>query len=127
MTVAGTVLWVVVLVGTAAGFIYLGRLALRAPKLPLARQTRIVMWGYLASQGLAVVLGMLFLFVLAPALGAGGTPPMASITVLTAGGCAVLVGSLVFGIWALVLLFRYAALLKHAASAARAAWHGPGG
>jgi hypothetical protein len=125
LTVSGSVLSLVVLVGYAAGFVFLGRLALRVPKPSLARQTRIVMWGYLSSQGLAVVIGMSFLLVFTPTLAAGGTGPQGALVAIGIGGCVVTVGVLVFGIWGLVLLFKYAALFKDTASAARAAWEAP--
>jgi hypothetical protein len=122
LTVAGIGLWLVVLVGYGAGFVYLRRLALRVPRPPLARQTKIVMWGYLSSQGLAMAVGMIFLFVLAPTIATAGATMTGGLVAYSITGCAVAVGSLVFGIWALVLLFRYAALFKHTASDAREAW-----
>jgi hypothetical protein len=123
LTVAGIALWLVVLVGYVAGFVYLRRLALRIPRPSLARQTPIVMWGYLVSQMLAVVLGVIFLAVIAPTFGPGGTPQSSALLIVfSVGGCAVTLGTLVFGIWALVLLFMYRSAFKRAAQEARAAW-----
>jgi len=123
---AGVLLSFVVLVGYATGFVYLRRLALRIPRPSLARHTKIVMWGYLSSRGLGVVVGMLFLFVFNPAVLSGTVGPTVTMVGLVIGGCVVSVGSLVFGIWGLVLLFRYGALFKSTASAARAEWECPG-
>jgi len=122
LTAAGVALSLVVLVGYAAGFVYLRRLALRIPKPSLARQTKIVMWGYLSSHGLGLVLGMLYLLGFNPAVLGGTVGPTVPMVGLVIGGCVVAVGSLAFGIWALVLLFRYAALFRNTASEARDAW-----
>ncbi|MHC4774694.1 MAG: hypothetical protein ACYTBR_05410 [Planctomycetota bacterium] len=126
LAMAGLAMWLVVLVGYAAAFVYLRRLALRAPKPSLARQTKIVMWGYLSSQGLGAVVGMLFLFVFSAAVLGGTAGPTVPMVGIVISGSAVTLGSLVFGIWALVLLFGYVALLKNAARAARAAWQSAG-
>jgi hypothetical protein len=121
LTTAEIALWLVVLVGYAAGFVYLRRLALRAPKPSVARQTKIVMWGYLSTQGLAVLVAVLFLVVFGPAL-AAGAGPQGALVVIGIGGCVVTLASLIFAVWALVLLFRYGATLRQAAREARAAW-----
>jgi hypothetical protein len=128
LAVVGSALGIVVLVGYAAGFVYLGRLALRIPQPPLARQTRIVRWGYLISQSLAALIAVLFLFVFVRMFGAGspgGTGQTAVAVALAIGGCAITIGSLVFGIWALVLLFKYAAAFREAASTAQESWDRP--
>ncbi len=117
------------IVNTFASFIYARQLALRIPDLSLASQTRIVMWG-IAAVGVAG-LGMVAFGVAAvpamlptPGPGTGGTtgPAAVSMAGFVIGGCAAGVGGLVFGIWALILLFRYRGRLVDAARQARATW-----
>jgi hypothetical protein len=122
LATAGFLVSFIVLVGYTAGFVYLRRLAQRVPRPSVARQTRIVMWGYLFSQGLGIVVGMLSLFVFTPAILSGAAGPTVPMIGILIGGCVVAAGALVFGIWGLVLLFMYAALFKRTASEARAAW-----
>jgi hypothetical protein len=123
LAAATIVLVIVVMIGYGAGFVYLRRLALRGPMPSLARHTRIVMWGYLATQGLGVALWVLFLFALNTVITPAGPVVGGTMVAAAVGGCAVALGSLVFGIWGLVLLLRYAALFKGAAAAARETWH----
>ena len=120
--VAGTILWIIALTGQAAELVYLRRLALRIPAPKLARFTKLVTWGYLSCQVAAVASVMVLVPVMATA---GG--PMTTGTLVAMGvfGCGVGLGTLVFGVWALVLLFRYRAVFRHAAEHSRASW-GPG-
>jgi hypothetical protein len=57
------------------------------------------------------------------ATGAAPAPVLRNFVVtVTVASCGVVLGTLVFGIWAMVLLFRYKAAFQHAAKQSRAAW-----
>ena len=122
MLVVGLMLGIVTFTGEAAGLVYLRRLAVRIPAPKLARSTKIVTWGYLSCQVVAVVVTAVLLAVM-PGMAATGVPPTPG-TPLAMGiaGCGVGVGALVFGIWLLVLLFRYRAAFTHAAEQSKASW-----
>lgn len=105
-----------------AVFIYARRLAARIPSESLASQCRTVMWGlgitmFLAVSGAAVLAAV----APSPGVGGGAGPPGFSALASTL-GCFAGVGVLVFGIWALVLIFRFRTALSDAASAAMATW-----
>jgi hypothetical protein len=97
------------MIGTVAIFTYAGQLALRIPDETKARHCRIVMWGILILSGCNTVL-LISLLLLSTA------------SSLTAGGCVVGVGSVFFGIWALLLLLRFRTALRDAADLAAATW-----
>ncbi len=122
LAVVGTGLGLVALIGKAAALAYFGALAGRIPRVRLARQSRTVAWGYAVCRGLGLVIGL----VLAPMIGRmGPTPGAASGGILIVGGiasCAVAVGSLIFGVWALVLLFVHAGAFRRVAAESRSAW-----
>jgi len=130
---------VVGLIVTVSIFLYAKRMAVRIPDDNLASQTGTVMWGFVIMS----VLGMLFLAatmafgpafatMTVPAAGTGGaTGPGTGGTVVAfpvglilfaSLGCVITVVSLVFGIWALVLIIRYRQGLIQAARDARATW-----
>lgn len=116
---------ILVLAGYAAGFVYLRQLALRIPRPSLAGQTRIVMWGFLSGQVVTQLVGLLVLAFLPSIMASGGTPGGGALVVLSIagiGGCFAGLASIVFGIWAIVLLFLYRGALHQAADQARAGW-----
>jgi hypothetical protein len=131
LTPAMTVFWLssmllqlIVVTGQAAGLIYLRRLALLIPRRRLAGQTRIVTWGYVVCAGGGVVVGSAFMLAM-PLPPPGSQPgPGATALLVTLGlvSCGVGVGTLVFGVWAIVLLFMYAAAFRAAAAEAIATW-----
>ncbi len=115
---------VIVLIGHGAGLLYLRGLALRLPRDSLARQTKVVTWGYVCSQGVGVIGGTAFLLLFSTIPAPGGTPGAAAAVMVLGGaaGCVAAAGALVFGIWALVLLFTYAGALRSAAASAITTW-----
>ena len=122
MLIAVLILGLVAMTGEAAGLVYLRRLALRIPAPKLARNTKIVMWGYLSCQVIAVVLTAVILAVIPGMIGAVGAPTPGFPMALSIAGCGVGVGALVFGIWLLVLLFQYRTAFKQAAEQSKASW-----
>ncbi|MCZ6543817.1 MAG: hypothetical protein O6768_09140 [Planctomycetota bacterium] len=121
-------LGMIALIGTAAGLIYLRQIALRIPRESLAKQTRTVMWGYVICSAVGVVfsVGMVLMMTqmmrTGAAPGAPGPGVSAFLFIILGGGCLAGIGTLVFGIWALVLLFLYAAALRRVAAEARSIW-----
>lgn len=116
---------VLVLAGYVAGFVYLRQLALRIPRPSLAVQTRVVMWGFISGQAATQLVGLLVLAFLPSLMAAGGAPSGGALIVLPIagiGGCLGGLASIVFGIWAIVLLFLYRSALHQAADQARAGW-----
>lgn len=119
------VLALISLAGYAAGFVYLRQLALRVPRPSLAVQTRVVMWGFISAQGATQLVGLLVLAFLPSLMAAGNAPSGAALIVLPIagiGGCLAGLASIVFGIWAIVLLFLYRSALHQAAEQARTGW-----
>lgn len=106
--------------GQIAGLYYLRGLALRIPNRGLGWSARIVAIGWGAVQVLGVVTGIFTVTVPGLANPAGAGP--AIIVSLLVMGCAVLIGWLVFGIWGLVLLFRFRAAFVQVAAQSRATW-----
>ncbi len=101
--------------GMVALLMYAGQLARRLPDDRLVKHTRIVMWGYGACS-VFIVIGATITAV------AGGNPtdPVAIVGSIVTG-----VGGLpglVFGIWAIVLLFQFRSRLRLAARQARETW-----
>jgi hypothetical protein len=130
---------VVGLMVTVSIFVYAKRMALRIPDDSLASQTRIVMWGFVIMSVLGMLflaatmaLGTAFTTMIAPAPGTGGAggPGTGGTGASVPGGlilfgtlgCVTAVVSLVFSIWALVLLVRYRRAFIQAARDARATW-----
>ena len=86
-------------------------------------RTTIGMWGYVSSSALGTVVGIAFMLMMPRWMAAGGPGFGGGFFVFTAvGGCVVGLGSLVFGIWILVLLFLYGGALRRTAALARATW-----
>jgi hypothetical protein len=109
------------IIGQAAMFVYVRRLSMRLPSIALARQTRIVMCGYIACQVLGLVMMIAFMLAMPrmmAAMGGGGNFP-AGFGVLLSLSCVMGVATLTFGVWAIVLMFFYRAAFKRAAHDAR--------
>jgi hypothetical protein len=113
------------LAGTVAYFallVYTRKLALRLPDARLAKHTRTVMWGIVVSYGVIVVGAVVLGVLVATGPNSPGGPPnalvFATAVPLLIGGA----GTLVFGIWSLVLLFQYRSRLTLAAEQAADAW-----
>ncbi len=113
------------LVAQVGFFIYFRRFALRIPGRKLAGETTTVMWGFAITMGLATVFGVIAAFATGGVAvltgGAAGGPttlgPVAGVAVVFA--CIGGVGLLIFGIWYVVLLFRYRNALTTAVQEAR--------
>jgi hypothetical protein len=131
------------LVITVCIFVYARRLAARIPDNQLSSQTRIVMWGFVAVSILSMVtFGVMLLSgpkLLAgiatartggPGRGTGAGPGSAQAinigiaAAIAVTGCAAGIVSLVFSIWALVLVIRYRSAFSRATQDARATWAG---
>jgi len=117
LMIVAIALAIVGVAGYFALFVYGRRLALRIPDDGLARQTMIVMWGVVACYGFAIV--MIGVGVAATS----AASPGAGMGTLVGIACAVGIALLVFGIWSIVLLFRYRAAFKSAAEQARRSWY----
>jgi hypothetical protein len=117
---------VITLAGYVAGFVYLRQLAVRIPNRSLAGQTQVVMWGFVSAQIVSQLVGLLVLAALPSLMAAGGGAPSGGAMVVMSlagiGGCFAGFASIVFGIWAIVLLFLYRGALREAAGQARAGW-----
>ena len=127
-----------VLVGKFAGLFYLATLAQRMLRRDLAAQSRLVAWGYGLAQAVALLVSAVLAFVLpslmaaAAGAGAGGAtaagPTATSFwsaggpLIIGVGGCVSGLAALIFGVWAIVLLFIYAGAFRRMENAARAAW-----
>jgi hypothetical protein len=107
------------IVGTFAIFIYAHQLAQRIPDYQLARNTRIVMWGLVVTYGIGLLL-MLTGVVVTGAGVAGAAAPQAALVI--GAGCILAIGSLVFAIWSIVLLFGYRRHFHDAARDAQTTW-----
>lgn len=127
------------LVSTAATillFIHMGRIAHRIPDPMLISQTKVVMWGTVASYLIVGIGGALVGAIVAVAGGVAntGAPTARTIGSLTGLGigiavsaCVAVVLLLTFGIWWMVLLFIYRVRLLKAARLARETWMRDGG
>ncbi|MCZ6837237.1 MAG: hypothetical protein O7G85_15790 [Planctomycetota bacterium] len=110
------------MVGYIAMLTMLGRLADRVPNPSLVKQSKIVTWGFGISQSLAFVLGII-VTIMIPAVTASiaaNTPPQNAIVyyVAVGGGGITSCFSLIFMIWAIVLMFLvYAAIKKETVKA----------
>lgn len=112
--VCGTVLQGVGLVAVLGIFVYLRRFATRIPDEKLARSTRTVMWGLVASL-LSIFAAGIVAAIAAPGPGPGVGPGAIVMGVMGLFGCAGGVAAIVFGIWYIVLLIRYRDAFKNAA------------
>jgi len=131
-SIAATVMGGVTAIGQVAGLIYLRNLALRVPRPALAGQARLVAWGYGAALAIASLTGLVVVILMPQVMAAGGmggpggvgmTPAFGVFLGVSAvGGCLGGLGSMVFGIWALVLLFILHAAFKKAHEEAVSNW-----
>lgn len=126
VVVAGRLLEIIGLVAYIGQFMYLRRLARRIPDEKLARQTMVVMWGYVGASAVVLLGGVVTILAIGglTAVGGSGTGP-APVPGTTAASimgpfmCLGGLGLLVFGIWSVVLLLRYHGALKNAVAQAR--------
>ncbi len=117
-------------------FVYLRRFAMRIPDHSLAKSTGIVMWGVCVSYLLLSVAGAIGITAavtsgrltrVGTSFGSVGSVPPSSGTAMGGGtiagmtifGCLGGIPIIVFGIWWLILLFRYHRVFKQAAAEAR--------
>ncbi|MCZ6837236.1 MAG: hypothetical protein O7G85_15785 [Planctomycetota bacterium] len=119
----------VTVVGYVAALLYLTRLARRIPHPALATQSRIVMWGYGIVSFLGLVFGLVVLMMLPSIMGGitgtGGTNiPFGIVIFFSVGSMVTVCGSLIFNIWAIVLLFRFRSEFTRQAEFAKANWTG---
>lgn len=112
------VLSFLVVAGAVLLYVLLHRIATRIPDGGLARQTRVVMWGLGVSGTLVALAGVVMIFYVQlgrPATSPAGLALLASMVVFALPGA---IGTVVFNIWAIVLLFRYRIVLRGVADAA---------
>jgi hypothetical protein len=116
------------IVGYLAMFLYARTLALRVPNQTLARQTRIVMWGFVITYGLMIVGGAAIALSIALGVAGGGTSSGAGVAGIAGGFgagavmCVAGVGVLVFSVWSIVLIAWYTRVLTRATEEARRSW-----
>ena len=127
LAAAGILMHIAVLIGEFAGFSYLGKLASRITDHELASHTLIVKWGYVTGSAVGLVTSAVAAAVTTmvappPPGAAPGAGPVFSpaLPVVMIGGCAASLLILVFGIWAMILLFRYRSAFRRAAKSAEA-------
>ncbi|MBI1338202.1 MAG: hypothetical protein GC164_14755 [Phycisphaera sp.] len=111
------------IVGLVALLVYLRRIALRMPDTNLASQTLVVMWGTAALYAFLVLIAVVVLVIgVNISRGSQSGQLSAGVGVMAALGCVVGVLAIVFGIWALVLVFWYRKRLMTASSQAKETW-----
>lgn len=108
------------MIAYVAGMALLRAMALRIPRRSLATQTSIAMWGYGVSLVINLPSAMLMQW-LVFAINQNTTvhPIFAFVAI---GACVGTLGTVVFGIWAIVLLFLYHSSFKQCAAAAKSIW-----
>ncbi len=111
------------IVATFGEFVYFRRFARRAPDENLAKATTTVMWGFVTLLTLFALAGLVAALAGltgAPGGPAGGTPTSTAGTIGAVFlGIFGFLGFAVFGIWSIVLLFRYHAVFRKAATEGR--------
>lgn len=130
LTFVFVLMQVIVLIGYLATLKYLARLAARIPHLSLIKNCHIVMWGLGITMGLASVLqlGMLLVMPGFIANTSGANPSastMAPFFAFLGGACIFTIGMIVFGIWGIVLLFRFKSAFMKLAEEASVIWAAP--
>ncbi len=126
--IAGGAMMLVGIVYLFGQFIFLRRFAERIPDTRLAKATMTVLWGFVVTFGVVTLAGIAVVVAAggmaaftAPGTSrrlAGGAPVGVLIAVL---GCSIVLAFAVFGIWYIILLFRYHDAFKTAALEARQA------
>ena len=95
------------LVGWVAFYIYLRQIVLRVPLEKLARQVRVIMWGYAISTIMSLVFGFGSMLLLATGrlVVTGGMTGRMTVTAVgvSLGSCFSVVAFMTFEIWAAVL------------------------
>ena len=104
------------IVGLYALCTYATTIAVRIPSPSVARQTKVVMWGLIVVGAFSAFWGSAIVFTGSVPTFVAMSPMM--LTVFAIAGLAGLAG-LVFGIWGIVLLFRYRNSLQRALAQAR--------
>jgi hypothetical protein len=113
------------LVGAATVLVCLRALVLRIPHESLARQTRIVTWGYVTCHAVQFALAVTFTLFIWPSVRAGVPfSPSPAMQVYPWVSSVVGAAALAFGVLGLIVLIRSAVAFGRAAAAARAAWDG---
>jgi len=115
ITIVGSALAIIGLAAFWLLYLHLSRLSLRLPDEQLARQFRIVMWGYTISAGVMLLGGLLALLV----VGRTASPTAGFGIAIFLIFCPAAIGLISFSIWSLVLLFRIRSRLSTAAILAR--------
>jgi len=106
--IAGMGAALLALVGWVAFYIYARQVVLRVPLEKLARQLRVIVWGYAISTIIALAFGfVLMLLVVTGRLGMPGSNTSGGMQVtavgLNLGSCASVIAFMIFEIWAAVL------------------------
>lgn len=109
-------------VSTVGICLYAADLARRIPRQSLARQTHTVMWGSLVLEVVCAILFLLVTATLGTTAGAPSAGGTASSIAAVGLSCFAIIGGLIFGIWAIVLLVKYHKALTQAAAQARTTW-----
>ena len=118
-----SLLFIAAMVAIVGLCVYAAGLARRIPNQGLAQQVYTVMWGLLATQGLALIVVLLVLAISTVGAGVMWSGSGAAASFAIGGlGCFAGLGTLIFGIWAIVLLLRYRNAMSLAAAEARATW-----
>ncbi len=113
--VAGLLGGILGLVAYITLFVFARRLALRVPDYDLAKQTRIVMWGFIACLIGFVLAGILAVALAIASAGAGFAVALIPV-------CLVFVAYLVFVVWTLILVIRYRRVFYDATEDAENTW-----
>jgi hypothetical protein len=106
--IAGTAASLLTLVGWVAFYVYVRQVVLRVPLEKMARQLRVIVWGYAISTIITLAFGfVLMLLVVTGRLGPPGSSMSGGVQVaavgLNLGSCAGVIAFMIFEIWAAVL------------------------
>ncbi len=101
--------FLLMLVGTFAALIYARQIARRIPDKKLARNTGIIMWGLIATGALFVL--MILLAIMSVILSANQASVVTAVAMIFP-GCGCILGVLIFGGWAFMLLSQFRKKLK---------------
>lgn len=127
MTVGGwidLISTVMLLVGFLASLWYLKRLANRIPEPSLVRQTMIVFWGSLVTYSIMIIISLAMILFVYAATNTGGSAAFGSaLGIFGLMMCPLMIAMLVFGIWWIVLMFRYRTRFTQAHEIAKSQSH----